>query len=91
MVTYLIRLDLPKLVFLGTFAALVLVSNAVCLPLHYLIGTMTLNDLPLSFGLGLLSLIGVVAARLLVAHIPPKIYGAFVWTVVALAGLELLF
>ncbi len=91
MVIYLIRLDLPKLVFLGTFAALILVSNAVCLPLHYLIGTMTLNDLPLSFGLGLLSFLGVVAARLLVPLIPPRVYEAFIWTVVALAGLELLF
>ncbi len=91
LVAYLIRLRLPKLVFLGTFAALILVSNVVCLPLHYLIGTMTLNDLPLSFGLGLLSIIGVVIARLLVSVMPQRIFEAFIWTVVVLAGVELLF
>ena len=91
LVIYLIRLSLPRLVFLGTFAALILVSNVVCLPLHYLIGTVTLDDLPLSFGLGLLSIVGVVVARLLVSFIPQRIFEAFIWTVVVLAGLELLF
>ena len=91
LVTYLIRLSLPRLVFLGTFATLILVSNVVCLPLHYLIGTVTLSDLPLSVGLGLLSIIGVIVARLLVSFIPPKPYEAFIWTVVVLAGVELLF
>ena len=52
---------------------------------------MTLNDLPLSFGLGLVSLIGLVAARLAVSIIPQKIYAAFIGTVVVLAGSELLF
>ncbi|REK09102.1 MAG: sulfite exporter TauE/SafE family protein [Planctomycetota bacterium] len=91
LVAYLIRLGLPKLVFLGTFASLILISNVVCLPLHWAIGSVTLNDLPLSFALGLLSLVGVVAARLLVAVIPQKLFEAFIWTVVVLAGLELLF
>ena len=91
LVTYLIRLGLPKLAFLGTFAALILINNVVCLPLHYLIGSVTLNDLPLSFALGVLSLLGVVAARLLVSWIPQKLFEASIWTVVILAGLELLF
>lgn len=87
---YLMLRRLPKLVFLGTFAWLVLLSNAISLPLHFVIHSITVESLPFSFLLGGLTIVGVLAARRIVQFIPQKQFEYFIWTIITLSSVNLL-
>ena len=87
---YLMMRRLPKMLFLGTFAWLVLLSNGICFPLHLAIHSMTLKSLPFSFLLGTLTIIGVLAAKRIVQFIPQKQFEYFIWTIITLSGVNLL-
>ena len=88
---YLMMRRLPKMVFLGTFAWLVLLSNAISLPLHFAIRSISLDTLPFSFLLGILTIVGVLIARSIVQVIPQKQFEYFIWTIITLSGVYLLF
>ncbi|MEM1112678.1 MAG: sulfite exporter TauE/SafE family protein [Pseudomonadota bacterium] len=90
MAYYLIGKNLGKFNFLGTYVALITVSNLASLPLHLTIHSVGMSDLPYSFGLGVLTIFGVLAARWVVGIIPQRQYEYFILAVVALAGIELL-
>lgn len=90
MAYYLIGKRLPKLNFLGTYVVLIMVSNLTSLPLHIAIHSVELTSLLYSFGLGLLTIVGVLLARWIVSLIPQKKYEYFILAIVALAGIELM-
>jgi uncharacterized membrane protein YfcA len=90
MAYYLMARSLPKLVFLGTYAWLIFISNMTSLPLHFVIQSVTLKTLPFSFILGSITFVGVWAARRIVDFIPQKQFEYFIWAVITLAGIELL-
>lgn len=90
MAYYLVRKGLPKFRFLGTYVTLILVSNLSSLPLHFAIHSVEVSTLPYSFGLGFLTVFGVLAARRIVELIPQRKYELLVWVIVTLAGIELL-
>ncbi|WOO40730.1 sulfite exporter TauE/SafE family protein [Rubellicoccus peritrichatus] len=87
---YLMIRKLPKLVLLGTYAWLILLSNLTSLPLHFATKSVTLGSLPFSFMLGSITIIGVFIARRIVDFIPQKQFEYFIWTVITLAGINLL-
>lgn len=87
---YLLRQNLPRLIFAGTMAITFAVSNLFKIPSYYALGFFEGLNWSLIAGLSAVGLVGTVVGRWLVKTLSEKIYGRVVEILLLILSLVLL-
>lgn len=91
MVLYLLAMRLPKMEFMGTSAWYFFILNSFKVPFSRDLGLINAFSLDLNLALAPLVLVGAFGGRLLLPHIPQKLFERLALVFTAFAAVRLLF
>lgn len=91
MAIYLMSMGLPKLAFVGTSASFFLLINCIKVPFSSGLGLINAFSLRLDFLMAPLVAAGIFSGRLLIKHVPQRVFEALVLLFAVFAALRMIF
>ena len=91
MIMYLLAMQLPKLVFMGTSAWFFFVLNLFKVPFSYSLGLINFSSLHISLVLAPFAVLGALTGHVLIHHINQNLFELLALVLTLVAGLRLFF